>query len=148
MPTTTDLVTMTITIDAPIERVWRSLTTPSLIKGWFFGVDTESDWTVGSPIVHTGEYQGKPYVDRGEILRFEPPTLLEHSHRSEVSGEPDRPDRYQVVTWALREWDGGTELRLTERNLPSIEAAATSEQAWEAALAKLRESVERRSPRS
>ena len=148
MHTTTSLVTKTINIDAPVEQVWRSLTTPSLIKEWFFGVDTESDWTVGSAIVHTGVYQGKPYVDRGQILRFEPPTLLEHSHWSAVSGTPDRPDQYQVVTWALSEGDGGTELRVTERNLPSAEAAATSEHAWEAALAKLKETTERAAQRT
>ena len=36
-----------ITIDAPIEEVWRGLTTPELIKRWFLGVDTESDWEAG-----------------------------------------------------------------------------------------------------
>jgi len=45
-----------ITVDAPIEKVWRALTTPELIKTWFFGVDTESDWEAGSSIVHRGEW--------------------------------------------------------------------------------------------
>ena len=144
MPSITkdELTTSTI-IDAPIESVWAAITTPALIKQWFFGVDTESAWTVGSPLVHTGEYQGKPYVDKGEILRFEPPRLLEHSHWSEVSGEADRPDEYQVVTWSLTEVDHGTELRITERNLPSDEAAKTSEQAWDAALGALKALLER-----
>ena len=148
MQTASQPVTTTITIDAPAVQVWRSLTTPSLIKEWFFGVDTESDWTVGGPIVHTGEYQGKPYIDRGEILRIEPPTLLEHSHWSSASGTPDRPDQYQVVTWTLSERARGTELRVTERNLPSREAAATSEEAWKAALAKLKETVEESAERA
>jgi uncharacterized protein YndB with AHSA1/START domain len=50
-----------VTIEAPADEVWKALTTPALIKRWFFGVDTETDWKVGSPIVHRGEYQGKPY---------------------------------------------------------------------------------------
>ncbi|MFL5777700.1 MAG: SRPBCC domain-containing protein, partial [Chloroflexota bacterium] len=119
MQTTTDQLTTTTRIDAPIDRVWKAVTTPALIKQWFFGVDTTSDWNVGSPLVHTGEYQGKPYVDKGEILRIEPPKLLEHTHWSDVSGKPDRPEDYQIVTWALTERDGGTELRITEQNLPS-----------------------------
>jgi uncharacterized protein YndB with AHSA1/START domain len=143
MPTSTDELTTSTTIDAPIDEVWRAITTPSQIKQWFFGVDTESDWTVGSPLVHTGEYQGKPYVDKGEILRIDPPRLLEHSHWSEVSGKPDRPEVYQVVTWSLDERDGGTELTVKERNLPSDEAARTSEEAWKAALAALKELLER-----
>lgn len=142
MPTTIDQVTSSTVIDAPIEDVWTALTTPSKIKDWFLGVDTETDWQVGSPIVHRGEYQDKPYVDKGEIRRFEPPTLLEHSHWSDVSGKPDSPDQYQIVTWALRELSGGTELTITERNLPSDDAARTSEKTWAMVLGNLKESLE------
>jgi uncharacterized protein YndB with AHSA1/START domain len=142
MQTTLDEISTTTTIDAPIDTVWEAITTPSLIKQWFFGVDTTSDWTVGSPLVHTGEYQGKPYVDKGEILRIQPPRLLEHSHWSEISGKADRPDQYQVVTWGLAERGDGTELTVSERNLPSKEAAETSEGAWKMALGKLKELLE------
>lgn len=142
MQTTTDQLTTTTRINAPIDRVWKAVTTPALIKQWFFGVDTTSDWKVGSSLVHTGEYQGKPYVDKGAILRIEPPRLLEHTHWSDVSGKPDRPEDYQTVTWELTEADGATELRITEQNLPSQEAAETSEQAWDAALGKLKELLE------
>ncbi len=61
-----------IIIDAPIDRVWRALTDPEWIKQWFFGVDTETDWKKGSPMVHRGEYQGKPYEDKGTILEIDP----------------------------------------------------------------------------
>jgi len=143
MPTATDELTTSITIDAPIDDVWRAITTPSQIKQWFFGVDTESEWTVGSPLVHTGEYEGKPYVDKGQILRIDPPRLLEHSHWSEVSGKPDQPEQYQVVKWSLDDRGGGTQLTVLERNLPSDEAAKTSEAAWKAALGALKELLER-----
>ena len=81
-----------ITIGAPIDEVWKAITTPELIKQWFFGVDTESDWEPGGPLIHRGEWQGNPYVDKGEILRIEPPTLLVHTHWSDVSGLPDAPE--------------------------------------------------------
>ena len=87
-----------ITIAAPIDEVWQAITTPELIKQWFFGVDTESDWKPGSHLIHRGEWQGKPYVDKGEILKIEPPALLVHTHWSEVSGVPDAPENYQEVT--------------------------------------------------
>jgi uncharacterized protein YndB with AHSA1/START domain len=131
-----------ITIDAPIEKVWEALTTPSLIKEWFFGVDTETDWAEGSPIVHRGEYQGKPYEDKGTIVRVVPRRLLIHTHWSPVSGLPDVPESYQEVSWVLSERDGKTEIRVTEDNVPSDEAKAASEQAWEAALGGLRDLVE------
>jgi uncharacterized protein YndB with AHSA1/START domain len=131
-----------IIINAPAARVWEALTTPELIKKWFFGVDTETDWKVGSPIIHRGEYQGKPYEDKGAILRVEPPRFLEHSHWSPVSGLPDSPENYQRVSWALQERDGETELTITETNLPSEKAKAVSEQSWQAVLDGLKRLLE------
>jgi uncharacterized protein YndB with AHSA1/START domain len=132
-----------ITIAAPIDEVWKAITTPELIKQWFFGVDTESDWTPGSHLIHRGEWQGKPYVDKGEILKIEPPTLLVHTHWSEVSGVPDAPENYQEVTWELSARDGSTELTITERNLPSEEAKTVSEEGWRTALTGLKTLLER-----
>ena len=139
----TDLsLTSSITIDAPIEDVWKAVTTPALIKQWFFGVDTETDWHVGSPLVHRGEYQGKPYEDRGEILQFDPPKLLVHTHWSDLSGKPDSPEQYQEVSWALAQRNGATELTITERNLPSDEAKAVSEESWRMVLENLKNVLE------
>ena len=129
-------------IHAPVQEVWKALTTPEMIKRWFFGVETETDWTPGSSIVHRGEYQGKPYVDKGTIVRFEPPELLVHTHWSDVSGTPDEPEHYQEVTWALAELEGATELTIRERNLPSEDAKDVSEQGWTAALEGLKALLE------
>jgi uncharacterized protein YndB with AHSA1/START domain len=132
-----------ITIDAPIATVWEALTTPETIKRWFFGVDTETDWKVGSPIVHRGEYQGKPYEDKGEILELDPPRRLVHTHWSPLSGLPDSPEHYQQVTWALSETpQGETELRITEVNLPSEEARAISEKSWRMVMENLKDLLE------
>ncbi len=136
--------THVVTIDAPAERVWQALTTPAQIKEWFFGVDTESDWRQGGQLVHRGEYQGKPYEDKGEILRIEPPTLLVHTHWSDVSGLPDEPASYQVVTWSLREHDGRTDLTVSEENLPSEQAKVTSDQSWPMVLENLQRLLEHR----
>ena len=138
-----DLGTKTsVIIRAPIEDVWDALTTPELIKRWFFGVDTETDWQVGGPLVHRGEWQGKPYEDKGTILRFEPPTLLVHSHWSPASGVPDRPEHYQEVSWSLTDRDGATTLTVAETNLPSQEAKAISEESWKAVLDNLKDLLE------
>jgi uncharacterized protein YndB with AHSA1/START domain len=139
----TDLATRaSTTIEAPVREVWRALTSPELIKRWFFGVDTETDWTPGGPIVHRGKWQGKPYEDKGEIVTVEPPKLLVHTHWSDLSGTPDRPEHYQEVTWALAERNGTTELTVSERNLPSEEAKAVSEQSWETVLGNLKSLLE------
>ena len=99
--------TNSITIAAAIDEVWEALTTPDQIKRWFFGVDTETDWKVGSPLVHRGEYQGKPYEDKGEIVRFDPPELLVHTHWSDLSGTPERTVRSTIKRWRGR-WPSAT----------------------------------------
>jgi uncharacterized protein YndB with AHSA1/START domain len=135
----TDLeTTHSITIDAPADKVWQAVTTPKLIKRWFFGVDTETDWKAGSPIIHRGEYQGKPYEDKGTILEIEPNRRLVHTHWSPASGVPDSPENYERVAWDLAERGDQTELTITEVNLQSEEAKATSEKSWEMVLANLK----------
>src|SRR5262245_3708623 len=131
-----------VTIDAAMDDVWKALTTPSAIEQWFFGVRTETDWLPGSSIVHTGELQGRPYQDRGTILRIEPPTLLVHTHWSPVSGLSDEPENYEEIRWELAGRDGGTELTLRETNLASEEAKAVSEQAWATVLGNLKRLLE------
>jgi len=142
MSDTVDEIRRSTTIDAPIERVWKAITTPAEMKRWFFGVDTEADWRAGGSLVHRGEYGGRPYLDKGEILVFAPPRLLVHTHWSPMSGLPDAPENYQIVAWDLTERDGGTELVITERNLPSKDAATTSEQGWASALGALKAFLE------
>ena len=143
MQTTMREIRTSTTIDAPVERVWRAITTPSEMKRWFFGVDTDAEWRPGGTLVHRGEYQGKPYIDKGEIIEFDPPRRLVHTHWSDVSGLPDSPEHYQEVAWDLTDRDGSTELTITERNLPSADAARTSEQGWNGALQGLKEMLER-----
>jgi uncharacterized protein YndB with AHSA1/START domain len=132
-----------VMIHAPIEKVWAALTTPDQIKQWFFGVDTETDWKPGSPLVHRGRWQGKSYEDKGTILRIEPPHLLVHNHWSGLSGLPDRPENYQQVTFALAGRGSDTELTLHEVNIPGEEARALSEKSWKMVLQSLKELLER-----
>lgn len=132
----------TVCIHAPVAKVWEALVTPGMIKQWFFGVDTETDWKVGSPLVHKGQWQGRTYEDKGVILAFEPPRLLSHTHWSVLSGLPDSPENYEQVTYALSERDGTTDLTVSEVNLPSPEARATSEKSWRTVLRNLKRLAE------
>jgi uncharacterized protein YndB with AHSA1/START domain len=108
------MISTSAVIEAPIEKVWRALTDPARIKKWFFGVDTLTDWQVGGPIVHRGEYQGKAYEDKGTVEAFARPVLLAYTHWSSVSGKPDSPESYQTVTFRLVRQDSVTKLTVTE----------------------------------
>src|SRR5689334_20196431 len=65
-----------ISIKAEIKDVWKALTDPALIKKYFFGTDAESDWKKGSPVRFRGEWEGKPYEDKGTVLESDPPRKL------------------------------------------------------------------------
>jgi uncharacterized protein YndB with AHSA1/START domain len=129
-------------IDAPASEVWRSLTEPELIKKYMFGADTETDWMVGSPITWKGEWEGKPFEDKGEVLAFEPENRLQYSHYSPMQGKPDTPDNYHTVTYDLSESDGKTTVSLTQDNNPDEKALEMSTQNWQTMLDGLKETVE------
>ena len=69
----------TITISAPVERVWDALVNPSIIKQYMFGTEVASDWEEGSPIVWKGEWQGKKYEDKGTILKLKQQRMISYS---------------------------------------------------------------------
>jgi uncharacterized protein YndB with AHSA1/START domain len=104
-------------ISAPPAKVWEALVTPAIIKRYFFGADVESDFRVGSPIRFRGEFKGKSYEDKGEVLAVKPQKTLSMSHWSPLSGEPDAPENYHVVTYTLEPDGERTRVTLTQSNL-------------------------------
>lgn len=104
-------------IDASPDKVWHVLTDASAWPKFFMGVHLETDWKVGSPVRMTGEFEGKKFEDKGEILAIEPAKLISFSHFSGMSGQPDVPENYHVVTFKLSPSGGGTEVALTQSNL-------------------------------
>jgi uncharacterized protein YndB with AHSA1/START domain len=77
----TDLIAKTsLTINAPRAKVWNALVNPEAIKKYMFGTNVVTDWKEGSPIVWKGEWQGKPYEDKGVILKLDPLQTLKYSH--------------------------------------------------------------------
>ena len=132
-------------IDAPPEDVWRALTDPELIKKYMFGSEVKTDWKPGSAITWQGEFEGRPYQDKGEIISFAPGQRLEVTHFSPLTGQEDRPENYHHVRYDLQPTNGGTSLRLTQDNSSSAEEAEHSAANWQMMLDGLKKVVEQRS---
>jgi uncharacterized protein YndB with AHSA1/START domain len=132
----------TVTIDAPRARVWQALVDPRAIKQYMYGADVVSEWRVGSPIVWKGEWQGKPYEDKGEILRVEPGQRLEYSHWSPMSGQPDEPANYHTVKIELTGEGERTRVQLEQDNNSTEDARGHSETNWRAMLGGLKTHLE------
>lgn len=113
-----------IDINTPVERAWDALTNPATIKKYLHNTDTVTDWKVGGPISWHGIWNGKPYVDKGVILAYEPNRLLRTTHWSPMSGTADKPENYHIVSYELTASpNNGTHLVLTQSNNPTQEAA-------------------------
>ena len=132
----------TTTVEAPAAEVWEALVTPATIARYMFGAKVVSQWQEGSPISWSGEWKGKPFEDKGTILRLEPERLLQYSHYSPLSGLPDAPESYHTVTIELREEGGRTHVTLTQDNNPTDEAREHSETNWRAMLDGMKRVVE------
>ncbi len=130
-------------ISASPAQVWAALTEPELIKKYMFGSQVETDWQQGSPIVWRGEYEGKAYEDKGEILEIEQNRRLKITHFSPLSGQEDVPDNYHTLVYEIDENGDTTRLSLSQDNNASEEEADKATGTWEMVLAGIKEVVER-----
>jgi uncharacterized protein YndB with AHSA1/START domain len=130
------------TIAASRARVWDALVNPASIKEYMFGAEVASDWTQGSPITWKGEWEGRPYEDKGEVLYVAPGEKLAYSHFSPLAGLPDKPENYHTVTITLDGDGDETRLSLTQDNNPTEEAREHSEKNWKTMLDGLKKFVE------
>ena len=124
-------------IDAPIGEVWAALTDTTVLGEIMFGSTVETDWTVGSPIVYRGEWEGKPFEDRGVVIEVTEPTTIRVSHEAPGS------DQSHEVKYELRDLGGVTHVTLTQDHNESVEAAGHSSQNWQTMLEALQRKVGR-----
>ena len=66
------------------EKLWQALTTPEVIRKYWFGVRVEGDWKVGSK---WKMYYDSSLMDSGEILESIPRKKLVRSWRNEWKPE-------------------------------------------------------------
>jgi uncharacterized protein YndB with AHSA1/START domain len=106
------IVDIETTIDADAAKVWHALTGPGATVMPMTKVDT--DWTVGHPIIFSGEWKGKSFEDHGQIRKVAEEREVIFTH---WSGDRAQPEDYHVVRYALSADGAATKVRLTQSNI-------------------------------
>lgn len=132
-----------IDVAASPARVWTALTDPDQIKQFMFGSEVETDWRPGSTITWRGEYEGKSFEDKGNVVRVDPEHELVVTHFSPLSGTEDKPENYHTLTYTLQISDRGTRVTLAQDNNADEAEAEHSRKNWLAMLTSLKDLVER-----
>lgn len=136
------IATTSKAINVPVSKVWDALVNPATIKQYLYGTQTESEWKVGSPIFFRGEWEGKAYEDKGEILELMPEHKLQYSYLSSFSNLPDTPDNYSVVTFELKADGDKTNIAVSQSNFPDETSRSHSEANWKQVLSSLKTLLE------
>ena len=136
-----------IMIDASTVKVWEALTTPSIIKQYFFGTNAISDWNEGSSLIFKGEWEGKSYEDKGTILEKVPMKLFRYNYWSSMSVIEDKPENYVTITYELEERNEETLLTVTQENIPDEKTRQHAEQNWNKVLGNLKQLLEKKPAR-
>jgi len=131
-----------ITINASIEKVWDALINPEVIREYFFGTETESDWKVGSSISFKGVWEGESYEDKGIVLKHDAKKELEYSYWSSLSGTEDKAENYANIIYKVKSNGNGTELTIIQSGFKTEEQKQHSEQNWKMVLENIKSILE------
>lgn len=130
-------------IDAAPERVWALLTQRGPDPDIMFGSEVVSDWRAGSPIRWRGEWEGRRFEDKGEVIEIDPPRRLVVTHFSPMSGDEDVPENYHRVTYTLERAGSATRVALEQDGNKTDSAAEHSAANWQGMLDGLKRAAER-----
>jgi uncharacterized protein YndB with AHSA1/START domain len=118
------------------------MTDPEAISRFMFGSKVETDWEEGSPITWSGEYDGRPFQDKGEILEVVENQRLRMTHFSPLSGKDDVPENHHTLDYRLEDRGGSTRLTLDQDGNDSAEQAEQFAGNWQMMLDQLKKYVE------
>jgi len=133
-----DIAQVSVTISAPASKVWDWLTKPELVKQYFFETNLEGEWKTGGEIRFRGEWQGKPYEDKGKVVAIQPAKHLTYLYWSSFSGTVDSPENYQRIDYDLLE--NFDQTRLTVRQECILKSHCESN--WRMVLDGLKKAIE------
>jgi uncharacterized protein YndB with AHSA1/START domain len=136
------VINKSIEIHALSSRVWEVLTDPALIKQFFTGAETITNWKIDSEIFFIHLYEGKEFVNKGIILRFVPNQVLSYTYWTAFSDSEDKPENYTTISYTLQEMNGKTSLSLLQTNFRNSAWYEALKTGWDTVLLKIKDIAE------
>lgn len=117
------IIKNTITIKAPMSKVWNALVNPEQTKKYMFGCEAISDWKPGSSLLWKGNWEGKEMIFvKGSIIVIEPEKSLVYTVIDPNNPAiPDIPENYLTVTYSLKNENGETILTVTQGDYARVD---------------------------
>ena len=106
----------TIVLDAPINKIWDTLTQSSLVKQWQYGSDLITDWKAGSEIRFRNEWEGQVFEQWGTVLEVIPNEKIKYSLFFPRPGLEDKPENYFIMSYILSEENGKIKLEIHQED--------------------------------
>ena len=128
-------------IKAPLEKVWEALTSPEIVKQYFFDTDLVTTWEIESPIYFQGEWEGQKYQDKGKVLEYEHNKRLAFSYLSNWSEKEDLSENYLWVSYEVEPDGNYTVLTIHQTNYDE-ERAKHSEENWASVVNEMKKIIE------
>ncbi|HET9059963.1 MAG TPA: GNAT family N-acetyltransferase [Acidimicrobiales bacterium] len=109
-----------IRIEALRETVWATVwaivTEPAYVKQWQYGSDLQTDWSVGSPIRFTSQWEGQVFEQWRTVVDVGAPSRLTYSLFAPGRGLEDKPENYFTMTYILDEDRGVITLTIVKED--------------------------------
>ena len=106
----------TIIINAPIEKVWDTITRAELVKLWQYGSDLLTTWEIGTEIKFKTEWEDKVFEQWGKVLEVKPNQLVRYSLFAPRPGLEDKPENYFIMNYILTIDNGQTKLEIVQED--------------------------------
>jgi uncharacterized protein YndB with AHSA1/START domain len=106
----------TIKINAPMQKVWDTITKPDLVKLWQYGSDLLTTWETGKDIRFRTEWEGKTFEQWGTVLEVRPNELIKYSLFAPGPELEDKPENYFTMSYVLTHEDGQTKLEIIQED--------------------------------
>lgn len=132
-------------LKAPVDRVFRAFSTPDALTYWmapfgFLCKVHQMDFKVGGTykMSFTNFTNNKSHSFGGEYLEIQPGKLLRHKDRFD---DPNLPGE-MVVTVHFKEVLCGTEIRISQEDIPAVIPVEMCYLGWQESLIQLAQLVE------